>query len=123
MSATINGELSQAAVNVIRHTLEKDLNSRGWLQDGYVFFVREISEPGIVLLIQNCGGAAADADDAFLARVEVEWEDINEHVVKNRLALVVGPEKARMAMAGSTRPDMKPSRRLHRRAGWLFSKA
>jgi hypothetical protein len=123
MSAMINGELSQAAVNVIRHTLEKDLNSRGWLQDGFVFFVREISEPGIVLLIQNGGGAAADADDVFLARVEVEWEDINEHVVKNRLAFVVGPEKARMALADSTRPDRKPSRGLHRRYGWLFSKA
>jgi hypothetical protein len=122
MSAVSTCELNQQAVNVLRHALEKDLNGRGWLQPGYVFFVKEVAEPGIVLLIENCTAAALDDRDAFPVRLEVEWEDINERMIKNKLALAIGLEKTHPALTESFHtpsPErVKPSRsglRLHHR--------
>lgn len=124
MSTHSTCELPGQAVNIVRHALEKDLNGRGWLQPGYVFFVQEIEEPGVVLLIENCNSPAVSSHDAFPMRLEVEWEDINPHAIKNKLALAVGAEKACQALSDVVRTRFAekaeaPRRglRLHERLG------
>ena len=120
--STTTCELNQEATSVIRRALEKDLNTRGWLTPGYVFFVREVSEPGIELLIENSD--TLDVHDAFPVRLQVEWEDINEHAIKNKLIAEVGPEQSRSALADGSRkhkPEMpKPAFSLVNRVrGWF----
>ena len=123
MSATITCNLNDEAATVLRHALEKDLNGRGWLQHGYVIFVQEISEPGIILLIENSQSETVDVYGDFPVRLQVEWEDIDEHGIKNKLIGALGVDKARTVLVDAFRTRPPEKRRGLQDAFRLFHRA